>query len=653
MIPAPAPIELGRFRVFHEGPFVAGMRTTVGFEYEVGPAGVAMGARFRVGLPNTGWEEPVPPQQRYWDELIQGTARRLAPFHPVNTTAAIDGREGAVAVLSVMERMLAPDEDPAIAYWRWWITATIEGAHLSAGDVVRITYGDRRFVGGGADDAAGAGGARVQTFVEDQINAVAFVQPRPEAALLQLRGSPWFFDVVAGPPVRANVVAPSTYTGSPVPVRISVTDRCHCRPAADATPVVLVADGHEVACVPGRAHEVQLATSHLHRLTVVDRATQEPWGVANPAVPVGPDGLRLFWGDLHAQSEHHVMHSQDKDFRQRGWSKGISCGTVDDSYAYAKEVALLDFIALTDQGACLTDAWEFCQGKVREHHEPGRFVTFKGYEAGAPNGHRNVIYASDAIEPPLDPKRFSSFEPRVLFDYYRERGDAILIPHHVKTWTDWNFHDPELEPLMEVYSCWGQSESPSLELWDKGMTPGAGAWGALRRGYRMGMIASSDNHVGMPGRSYPGDRQAHTPFKGGLCAIWAADLTRESLFNALKERRCYGTTGARIIVRFSIDDRPMGSAVELGGRPNIHAAVEVLGTGELKHVQVVTAGQTVRDLPINRGDDRLSASVELPAVPTGHYYLRVIQADGERAWTSPIFMDDARDGGSARRATPG
>jgi hypothetical protein len=358
----------------------------------------------------------------------------------------------------------------------------------------------------------------------------------------------------------------------------------------------------------------------------------------NPSVPVASDGLRLFWGDLHAQSEHHSMHSQSMDFRQAGWTKGLSCGTVDDCYTYAREISLLDFIAITDQGACLTDEWEYCQSKVREYHQPGKFVTFKGYEAGAPIGHRNVLYVSDEIETPLDAKRFSSFHPKALYEYYRERRDAILIPHHVKTWTDWSFHDPELEPIMEIYSCWGQSESPGLDLWTKGMTPGAGAWAAFGRGYRMGMMASSDNHVGMPGRSYPGDRQIHTPFKGGLCAIWSEQLTRESLFSALKKKRCYGTTGARIIVRFSIDGQPMGSAIK-PSNGTVQASVEVRGTDELKSVEIVTAGQSVRELPITRGDDRLSATVDLPVTKGGHYYLRVTQADGERAWTSPVFMD--------------
>jgi hypothetical protein len=445
--------------------------------------------------------------------------------------------------------------------------------------------------------------------------------------------------VVAGPASRANVVAPSTHDGAEVPVRVSVTDVCQCVPTGTEA-VTLEGDGVAIRCVPGVASEFSLATSALPQITIVDRATRRPWGVVNPSIPVADDGLRLFWGDLHAQSEHHVMHSQRQDFRQRGWSKGISSGTVDECYRYAREVAMLDFVALTDQGACLTDAWEFCQSKVREYHEPGKFVTFKAYEAGAPNGHRNVIYVSDDIEPPLDARRFSAFEPRALFAYYRERRDAILIPHHVKTWTDWAFHDPELEPVMEIYSCWGQCESPSQELWDKGMTPGAGAWEAYRRGYRMGMIASSDNHVGMPGRSHPGDRQAHTPFKGGLCAIWSPELTRPALYEALRSRRCYGTTGARIVVRFSIDGRPMGSTLALDGSAlTVRAAVEVHGTDELKRVQVVTASRAVRDLPLPRGQDRLSTTVELPAMPGGHYYLRVTQADRERAWTSPIFMD--------------
>lgn len=628
MIAPCADEALGRFTVEHEGPFLAGMRTTVRFRYVVGEAGLQARGRIRVGVPNTGWEMPVPPQQRYWDELVSGSERRLAPFHPVNTTAQVVSASGARVMLTVMERMLVPDEDPAFAYWRWWITASVECGGLAAGDSITITYGDRRF---------GMDGVRVQSFPEPAINVTAYVQAAPEAEFRQLSGSPFYIDVISGAPERANVVRSSVQTAEEAVLKVSVTDAFQCLPNS-RDPVKLLVNEAEVQCVPGKARSIKMPVAQAARVVVRERASRKEWGQANPSVPMAEDRLRLYWGDLHAQSEHHVMHSQKKDFRQAGWSKGISCGTLDECYAYGREVACLDYVAITDQGACLTDAWEYCQEKVRTYYCPGNFVTFKGYEAGATVGHRNVIYVTDAVEPPLPRAVFNGFSPQVLYPYYRERGDAILIPHHVKTWTDWSFHDPDLEPVMEVYSCWGQSESPSLELWNKGMTPGAGAWEAYRRGYRMGMMASSDNHVGMPGRSAPGDRQAHTPFKGGLCAIWAEELTREALFKALKSKRCYGTTGARIIVRFSIAKQPMGSTISTR-REKMTAHIAIHGTEELRSVEMVSKQGSVRNLVIERGEGQIDTTFEVPVIPDDFYYVRIQQIDGERAWTSPIFFE--------------
>ncbi len=300
---------------------------------------------------------------------------------------------------------------------------------------------------------------------------------------------------------------------------------------------------------------------------------------------------------------------------------------------------MLDFVAITDQGACLTNRWEYCQQKVREHHVPGKFVVFKAYEAGSPLGHRNVIYLSDDIERPFSPEILGGFHPRRVFDYYRGRTDVLIIPHHVKTWTDWSFHDPMLEPVMEIYSCWGQSESPGLDLRNKGKTPGAGAWEAFRRGYRLGMMASSDNHVGMPGRSYPGDRQAQTPFKAGLCAIWAPELSRESLFDALRRRCCYGTTGSRIIVRFLIAGKPMGSVLHATDS-DLDFEIEVHGTETLDRIELVHDLKVSRVFRPEHEEASLHVRSILPGIHHGMYYLRIYQRDGERAWTSPIWIDE-------------
>ena len=167
-----------------------------------------------------------------------------------------------------------------------------------------------------------------------------------------------------------------------------------------------------------------------------------------------------------------------------------------------------------------------------------------------------------------------------------------------------------------------------------GVTGMAGAWEAFRRGYRMGLMASTDNHVGMPGRSYPGDRQIHTPFPGGLCAVWADELTADSVFAALRARRCYGTTGARIIVRFSIGSAAMGGTVKAG--QGMTGGVQVVGTEQLDRVELVRDCRLWRTLPC--AGERLETSVEFPA-EAGVYYLRIFQKDGQRAWSSPIWME--------------
>ena len=630
----------GQVTLSPEGPFVTGSYVTLKLTFTTGVDGLAEGARLRVGVPNTGWEPVVVPQLRYWDELVRGKDRKYAPFHSVNTTADVITQRDAVLHLETMERMLIPDEDPAEAYWRWWITATVEDGPLAGGDQIVLIYGDPRFV---------RRGVRVQTFPEDGLTISVYVDPG-DGNWVRPGGAPVELDVVSGAPARANVVVPSVITGPVPPVRIALTDACHCRPNDDPPRSLVLRDERwrrvgNVRFSGLQPVKVELKNSGavFEGVTLTDLEGKQIWGTSNPCIHSDEDNLQLFWGDLHAQSEYHVMHSQEKDARQVGWSKGISCGTPDDVYQYARDVTLLDFVAITDQGAITGVGWELLQQKAIEHYRPGEFATFKSYEAGSPVGHRNVYFRGDAVEPLQDPRAFS-YMPDFLYEHYRGREDVMMIPHHVKTWTDWSFHDPDLEPLMEIYSCWGQSENPSMDRWDKGMTPGAGAWEALRRGYRLGMIASSDNHVGMPGRSYQHDRQVHTPFPGGLAAVWAPELTREALFDALKSRRCYGTTGARIILDFTLNDQPMGSILEVeGGEVSREVYAYVRGTDAINRVEVVQNGKVVETGTPHHRDRQDVYSLkwrDTTALETNaYYYIRVIQIDGEMGWSSPIWVD--------------
>lgn len=150
---------------------------------------------------------------------------------------------------------------------------------------------------------------------------------------------------------------------------------------------------------------------------------------------------------------------------------------------------------------------------------------------------------------------------------------ALVIPHVGGRYANLKFHDSRLEPLIEICSAWGHFE---WFLRD-----------AIRRGYIVGFVGGSDDHIGRPGAAYPGRRFA---VRGGLTCVYARDLTRESIWDALFKRRCYATTGPRIIVEFFCDGHWMGERYTIES-PHIQATI--VGSSEIEKVELFRDLKTI------------------------------------------------------------
>src|SRR3546814_19560240 len=81
---------------------------------------------------------------------------------------------------------------------------------------------------------------------------------------------------------------------------------------------------------------------------------------------------------------------------------------------------------------------------------------------------------------------------------------------------------------------------------------GHSAWGTVEwlltgffpLGNRGGVVCNSDGHKGRPGASYPGASTFGA--YGGLTGFYAGELTRDGIFERLRRRHHYGTTGCRL-----------------------------------------------------------------------------------------------------------
>ncbi len=183
-----------------------------------------------------------------------------------------------------------------------------------------------------------------------------------------------------------------------------------------------------------------------------------------------------------------------------------------------------------------------------------------------------------------------------ITDLYEEfQGENVLIiPHVGGRPANLAFHKPELEPVVEVHSTHGTFE-----------------WflrNALQRGCRVGFVAGSDDYKLRLGGAYPGfdDRRF---VRGGLAAVYARELTRNGLFEALKARRCYATTGERIILKTYADGHMMGEEYVTRRPPRI--SVQVVGVNELEKVELFRNLEKIHEVPRKISDIKHSPRVKI------------------------------------------
>ena len=329
--------------------------------------------------------------------------------------------------------------------------------------------------------------------------------------------------------------------------------------------------------------------------------------------------MNTFWGDLHS----HCGVSYGK-------------GTPRAALSHAREH--LDFCSLTGHafwpdipmdnmamgefvgqhlGAFerLGYFWRSFMDEVDAANCDDRFVTLPSYEWHSSRyGDWNCYFNNCDI----DLIGGETLEEMVA-NLTRGNSPFFLVPHHCayapgNRGTDWKCFDEKFAPLAEIFSSHGCCESDDAPFdyhHVMGLRTGENTIReALRCGNRFGFIASTDTHDGYPGH-----------YGHGVTGVLTETLDRQSIWEAMLNRRTIASTGARIGADLHLGSAGIGenatratdSVLEL----NIRAAGAI---NKVEIIELVQSHWRIRPLPLEPRTIAFQPGVYKVKIETGWGY---------------------------------
>lgn len=472
-----------------------------------------------------------------------------------------------------------------------------------------------------------------------------------------------WLDIAPSEPKRMEVTVPSiALPGEKVAVRVRLLDEYYNLVKKWPSEALLYGEG-SITGLPEKISphdngvaiaEFEVKSASVVRIRAVIDGVGGEW--SNPLEVVSTDpGYRIYWGDVHS----HSQISQD--------GMGVK------PFEYARDASALDFFSPTEHVIATTDhEWDEIIDKVAEYDHPGHFDTILALEDSAfyPSGHFNLYFKESKV-----PK----FKPRQIRDVPRAyRGfSPLIIQHHtgIQWYVDigkfqwavplfnkflgshvnWKGSPEVRRTAVEIYSLHGSSEMydpkdplayencdltlATDETFGRCRT-GASANGphyardGWAAGFVMGTVSGSDDHSAQPGKR-----------GGGLTAVLATAHTREAIFEAMRARRTYATTGDRIILDFSINGKPMGSVIK--PTDQIRFRVKAIGVAPISKIEILrydwktNAWSTIVEESPGSIYAQLDLTMDTPAPAV--YYLRLeqeglVRGRPVRAWSSPVWV---------------
>jgi hypothetical protein len=500
-LPSEDPILYGRADIEPKGGFEARSAQTFRLTYTVG----------RHGMDDTGSLRVVIRSVGDW-----GRFQTTDPKAPNYVTARASN--GAGLSVTYAPRGGQRPRNKAL-------TVMVTRGCLREGDTITVVFGDT---------SVGSPGTFVQTFCEAGFEFKVLADVCATGHYVPIQSSP-SISVIPGPPAVWRAVLPTLrrpHESFQLGIKAedawgNPTDQASAKLRLRASLPVENLPEHVDYLEGSRAmtfEGLKVAAPGTLQITVEDDSGKT-LAKTNPLI-IRDGETGGYWADLHGQS-----------------GESIGIGASRDYFNFARNMSFLDASSHQANDFQVNNAfWAYVNELTAEFHQDHRFVTFPGYEWSgntAVGGDRNVFFrnegrqirrSSHALLPDRSDIHTDAPNAARLFEALADE-DVVIFAHVGGRYADIGFaHDGRLERSMELHSAWGTFEWLIEDCFDLG--------------HRVGVVCNSDGHKGRPGASYPGASQFGA--YGGLTCFYARELTRDGIFDALRRRHHFGTTGNRL-----------------------------------------------------------------------------------------------------------
>ncbi|MFN8179831.1 MAG: FlgD immunoglobulin-like domain containing protein [bacterium] len=352
--------------------------------------------------------------------------------------------------------------------------------------------------------------------------------------------------------------------------------------------------------------------------------------LALASVPPAAAQYTLYYGNFHS----HCNLSDD--------ASGPLSGPPGTAYQYARDVAHIDVLALTDHTHYMSaseyaqlqaagDAWTtngvFIAISAQEHGslsttEPGAFGHINVWESPTLidqglyryNLHGTYGWIASHVDDTIGAPLVASFNHP-----YTGSGQGIWdqFAHFA--------YDPAGATAMKFVEVLNGKRSASYET---------EYFTALARGWRTGALGNQDNHEGGWGDQQ--NNQGKIPLTG----IWAPALTKADILQALAARRTFAMEVSpptdRMQLQFTSEGHWMGSEFSTAA-DSVHFQAIASAETNLASLQLYRNGVFLKSIGAG-GTSATWSTFDTPGPGDFWYVMKLNQADGDHAWSSPVWI---------------